>query len=222
MYNTFIMSRFSDYDEFLRSQTSQRRRSQEELAEKLKQSRKEFDPWIKEMFVLVKEYCSTILVPRQQYYLTMKKHESLFGEKNFEKELFFLYRLNLIPRDILPGEFDPTSRIAHNHTTPTIITDHDWHFDVSLEFDLALYCADQSGDLTPKLFLRTWGKLPEDESLLLPADLKVTYKTAWRHAYTEIEINGSPHKLQEGLEKTLLLLTPRVLAHLEEVWKLKK
>lgn len=223
------MSRFNDYDEFLRTQSTKQKNLQEELREKLKKSRDRLDPWIDETFSLFKEYIETILLPRREYLMIFKKRASLQRiETTTNTNPYFIYRINLIPREILPGAFDPSDVVSKNHLSLNEITIHDWHFDISLQFDLSLFDTfDASGKvltgkLEPRLFLRTWGKLPDEESMLINPHVSVSYLCAWKLTYTEIVIQGDTRDLQSDLENTLMMLTPRVLAHLEEVWKMKE
>ncbi len=215
------MSRFTDFDEFLRTQDSQKQQAKKEQTEKIKQTRKQLDPWIQEIFSAFKEYYETILLQRREYFLILKKREALETKKD-QAMAMFLYRLNLIPREILPAAFDLSSRHQDNHLTMHMVTEHDWHFDVSFQFDVMLTYLPQSEIFTPEITLRVWGELPYDASKMLPASMHVAYKTAWRHHYTEMQIMGEPKQLQKEFEQTLMLLTPQILSHLEEVWKLKR
>lgn len=222
------MSRFTDYDEYLRTQASNKKTLQDEIREKLKKSRKSMDVWIDETFSLVKEYIETILLPRRDFLMILKKRESLENIELYNNdEPYFIYRINLIPREILPGAFDPSDVVEKNHFTLNEITLHDWHFDVSMQFDLSLFDTFDrnnkivTGNLEPRLFLRTWGKLPDEQSMLVNPHLTIDYLKKWKLTYTEIIIRGNMRDLPGDLENTLLMLTPRVLAHLEEVWKIK-
>src|SRR6266571_7747964 len=212
------MSRFTDFDEFLRGQDSKKQQAQQEQTEKVKQARRQLDPWIQEIFAAFKEYYETILLQRREYLLILKKDASIATKKD-ETTAEFLYRANLIPREILSAAFDPSWTHAQNHLTLGEITEHDWHFDVSLQLDVTLVYSDVSEKFTPEISLRVWGKLPDDSSKMLPASMHVSYKTAWRHEYTEIHITGEPKQLQIDFEQTLMLLTPQIFSHLEEVWK---
>jgi hypothetical protein len=223
------MSRFDDYDEFLKTQASNQKNLQEELKEKIIKSRTQLDPWIEGIFSLLKEYIETILMPRRGFLMILKKRESLDKiETKTNANPYFVYRINLIPKELLPGAFDPTDVIGENHFTPNHVTENDWHFDVSMQFDLLLFDTydemnhSLTGNLEPRFFLRTWGKLTTEQSMLMNPHISISYPKAWKQIYTEIEIRGNNQELPRSLEDTLMILTPRVLAHLEEVWKIKK
>lgn len=219
------MSYFADFDEFLKTQTSEKQKAQTQHVQNIRQSRQNLDPFINETFYLFKEYFEKILTPRHPYFLILKKKEII--DPITKDTPVFLYRVNIIPKQLLPGAFNPAYSFGSTHLTPREITDQDWHFHVSLQYDLALYdtydekTKTYSGKLSPYVFLRTWGNLEEEKQSLASSALTITTDTAWKMSYTQIKISQGKDELIEEYKNALFVVTPRVFSHLEEVWGIK-
>jgi hypothetical protein len=213
------MSSFSDFDEFLRDQESSKKQSEKEKSEKLNATRAHFDPFVSDIFRLFKEYYDTIILPRRKFHMIFKKKETLKAASRDEPQ--FLYRINLVPVEILPLAFDPGSHPFKDHLAFHYITKNDWHFDVSLQLNLAFFESD-TALLEPRITLCVWGNPKQKEHEILPIMVTQENLTAWTLPYTRFTLNGPADEIKTLFEKILILITPQVFAHLEEVWKIKK
>lgn len=216
------MSSFTDFDEFLKSQDSSKKKAEEETLEKIKKSRIQIDPFVSDIFSLFKDYYDTIILPRRSFHMIFKKKENL-QKTEYKDKPYFLYRINLVPVEILPLSFDPSSHPGRDHLSWKHITEHDWHFDVSMQFTLALYASDEPLALMPEITIHTWGNIDQEKSnALIPGGMSISYLTAWHLPYTRIELRGQEDEVKKNFTETLMVITPRILSHLEEVWKIKK
>lgn len=216
------MSRFTDFDDFLHEKDQQQSKTNEDANEHVKKQRQTLDPWVSDIFWIFKDYYDTILAKRRQYHMIFKKKEFI-PNKTHDDLAYFLYRINLVPVEILPLAFDPSSHRGRDHLSFNHITKYDWHFDVSLQINVTLTAKDVKNEtLTPHIALTTWGSVPKSNVTLLPSDISFKTDTAWHLPYTIFTLSGKPSAIKDQFEQTLILLTPYVFDHLETVWNIKK
>lgn len=231
------MSHFSDFDDFLNREEEERNKHQTQHTKAVLQSRKDLDPVIREILELFKEYFETILLPRKPLVMILKKSEVF--QKDLEepngkwktgngKSSYYLYRINLIDKDMLLPVFDATAVVDAGFFQSNKITKHDWHAYVALQFDLELvdtknYQGEYSGNLQPEVAIRIWGRVKEDKSMPFPASVKLSYQPDGKLTFAQLTIKQDQtiNEFVQTIKHVLMLITPQVFQHEEEVWNIK-
>ncbi len=83
------MSHFSDFDEYLSGQDQQKAYQKSQYRLSIQQSRAALDPFLRTLFTLFKEYNETILQPRKEHFVILKKQEEI-PERRIGIFIFFI------------------------------------------------------------------------------------------------------------------------------------
>lgn len=215
------MARFTDFNEFLDNKETLRKTTLTLHGQKIQESRKNLDLFIKDILKIVKDYYEEVVSPRAQMHLILKKDEKILSKlkKTDNTKPFYTYLINFVPKALLPLSFDLNYAMV-SYLTPGQVTSSDWHIMVALQFEVSLFeDKNSAGNLLPSIFMKVWGKIKENNANIVNSDLKISYKTAWRHTYTEILLKISEDSLfQKRLEQVFMFLTPNVLNHKGEIF----
>jgi hypothetical protein len=225
------MSHFSDFDEYLSGQDKEKAYQKSQYRLLIQQSRAALDPFLRTLFTLFKEYNETILQPRKEHFVILKKQEEI--PENYppkeEQHLYFLYRVNVLPRILFAQQFNPLYAMNEDYITPNKITRNDWYLKVALQFDTLLsdiWNEKQhsfAGTLLPTVRLRAWGVLDEQKTALLSSRFCLSVETAWRKTYTTLSlniINPLESDWEQEVKELFMLITPLVFSHTREVYGL--
>lgn len=225
------MSHFSDFDDYLNEKDKEKAYRKSQYKFLIQQSRAALDPFLRTLFSLFKEYNETILQPRKEHFVILKKQEEIPENYPSKKEryLYFLYRVNVLPRILFAQQFNPLYAMNEDYVTPNKITKNDWYLKVALQFDTLLsdiWNEEQhsfAGILLPTVRLRAWGVLNEKETALLTSPVSLSFETAWRKTYTELSLditNPLESDWEQGVKELFMLITPLVFSHTQEVYGL--
>lgn len=205
------MSRFSDFDDFLKRQE----KAADDALLKLQQSRDEHDLLIRELFRVFQEYHDKIIKPRKDYFVIAKKKEAFPQSQRLRTGLspYYLYRINLVPKDTLPLSVTPLTATNSEFLRPRKITKGDWHPYVAMQFDVALHDTIVEEKLTPSIVLRIWGDLdvgqkPIEHPIVVAVEQTALTKT------TVITIPYEPERpdaLVDRTSRVLMMITPSIL-----------
>jgi len=212
VYNLRNMSRFSDFDDFLKRQ----KRASDESINKLQQSRDDHDLLIRELFRVFQEYFDTVIKPRKDYFVIAKKKELLPSshEKRSSSAPYYLYRINLVPKDTLPLSVTPYAA-SGDYLKPGEILGGDWHPYVAIQFDVSLHDVVSEEKLSPKVTLRFWGNFEGKQDTPIEHPINVSLV---KTALTESTVITIPHEFEnpdalvDRTSRVLMMITPSVLA----------
>ncbi len=216
------MSRFQDFDEFLNEKQKEEKATHNAHIQALVKARAHFDPLIREIFALFKEYYETILTPRRKLILVMKRKEDVPRDMDEEKPSY-IYRINLVARQIVPMAFDLSYVVGEHHLTPKKLTQHDWHPHVALQFELALEYTDEtsySDKVKIRVTMKAWGDIQIEEKPL-SSHITLSHMDAYSLPYMELKLENKTLSNQDfvkEIESALIFITPNVLNHSQEVW----
>lgn len=205
------MSRFSDFDEFLRRQE----KAADESIKKLQQSRDDYDALIREIFRVFQEYFDTVIKPRKNYFVIAKKKEALPQSHHHRSGVtpYYLYRINLVPKDTLPLSLTPLTVTNSDFVKPGEVSKNDWHPYVALQFDIALHDAVDEERLIPSVSLRLWGELGKEDFAVLEREIAIKTLTSPLSRTTEVTITAShPDQLVVITTRALMTLSPYILS----------
>lgn len=208
------MSRFSDFDDFLHKQE----RHAGETIKRLQQSRDEHDLLLRELLRVFQEYYDEIIQPRRDLFVIAKKAESLpqHTEKRTGITPYYLYRINLVPKDTLPLSLTPFTVTNSDFLRPGVITTDDWHPYVALQFDVALHDSLTEEKLSPIVKIRLWNEPAIETQALLEHPITMSLEKSALTKTTVITIpyeEANPHALVDRTTRVLMMLTPHVLTH---------
>lgn len=210
------MSRFGDFDTFLTRKQHASDASNSAKKRELLEVRKKVDPLINNIFRATKEYHETIILPRKDSILILKKQEPT------DTSLAFIYRANLIPTDFLPPAFRATDIIERvDYMNPKEITKNDWHANVALQVSVHLTLDNE--EMKPFLQVTSvlWGK-PDERASVLPTSISLQTDEEKRTPYTITTLTFSETNVErfvDEFEKLLMAVTPQILNHRQIVWK---
>ncbi len=222
------MARFTDFNKFLNKQEDLQKTELDIHGQKIQQSRKKYDAFIKDVFKIVKDYYDEIIYPREKMHIILKKDENFLQklQKGNAAEPFYTYLINFVPKKLFSLAFDPNYVIEKSYLFQNELTTSDWHPNVALQFELSLFDVwDNSkekftGNLLPHICIRVWGEIKNSKNLI-DKNLQIIHQKAWHHPYLElilkIEDNLNPEK---EIERLLMIIAPNVLFHRKEVFGL--
>ncbi len=223
------MSHFSDFDDYLSNQDKEKAYQKSQYRLSIQQKRSDLDPFLRTLFTLFKEYNETILQPRKEHFVILKKHEEIPDAlpSKEDRHLYFLYRVNVLPRILFAQQFNPLYAMNEDYVTPNKITKNDWYLKVALQFDTLLsdiWDDEQNsfaGILFPTIRLRVWGVLDEQKTALLSSHVSLKVESAWRKTFTtlSLDIRSPLHSdWEQEVKELFMLVTPLVFSHTKEVY----
>lgn len=212
------MARFDELEQFLRKQemavvnTADTQRAHREA------SRDIHDPMIRKTFDIVGEWFKTIIAPRTDIHLVLKRREKPEGHDDLLDTSLYRYRANFVPRT-------PPSRIssfADTYRQPGETEgSRDWHPNVAFQFNVALYPRfdpDQrkyTDDLETRIGMQTWDSTDIEMARKI-ADSASVADMGWERIGTSLLILPEEKplgKVEKQIADSLALLTPNVLNH---------
>ena len=205
------MSRFTDFDEFLRRQE----KASDESVKRLQQSRDSHDPLIREVFRVFQEYFDTVIKPRKDYFVVAKKKEFLPTSHQTRSGItpYYMYRINLVPKDTLPLSLTPLTVTNSDFLKPGDVSKDDWHPYVALQFDIALHDAVDEERLIPSVIFRLWGELEKEDFAVLEREISIKTITSPLSRTTEVTITtDQPGQLVTITTRALMTLSPYILS----------
>lgn len=215
------MGYFDDFDEMLKEQEQNKSRASEKRSRAVLSSRRNWDERLKSLIRLFKDYNETILQPREPCFVILKKAERLDPLPKFSDPIF-TYVINVVPKALLPHAFNPFYAET-GYVIPNKITKDDWYVKVALQCEIILSEKNNPGELELSSTLRVWGNVEQDEKSLLPPHLQIQRQEAWHLPYTELSLSSSHEReqVEAVLKQALMVMTPKVFTHLQEVFGLE-
>lgn len=212
------MSYFSDFDDFLKRQEEQKKQNLNDHRNNVLKSRKDASLLLEDLLTVFKEFNEKIIQPRKPHFVILKKHEEL--PKFPDNDPYFLYRVNVIPKDLYVAAYDPNLEPGENHLKSGKITKHDWHPHVAMQYDIAFFDTTvdkkQTGLLQPTVIIKVWGNI--NQKALISPFLNLSVNHYWGRDYTQAKIqNLNEQQLKEDTVNVLTAFTPKIFEHHKEV-----
>lgn len=210
------MTRFEDLDRFISQQQSMVEQAHNAVLTNIEKGRADNEPLIRRCFKVLTDYYATILAPRMDLAVILKKKEEPNLDPRKIGQDHYHYLVNFVQPD-LPyrshhsDDYYKPGEIGHGH----------WHPNVALQFDYRIkdkYSQEARAvvGLEPWIGIRGWGTIRKDETTATNPKLYVNHGNSWYLNNFLIQIEGNPQFPEETtalVEEALTIVTPNVLNH---------